>query len=66
MANNWLMLNIPLAIVAFLVVVGVPLWALLHFSAEDLFGRPDRALTGPDAPAADPVQAERRVLVSAR
>lgn len=82
MTNNWLVLNIPLAVLAFVVVVGVPLWALWRFSADELFGRPDRPSSGtggarPGAELTDAtllgepypagsVEAERPVLVSTR
>lgn len=52
MASNWLVLNILLAIVAFAVVAGLPLWALWRYSADDLFGRPDRPLSS-RGPAGD-------------
>lgn len=58
MASNWLVLNIPLAIVAFAVVAGLPLWALWRYSADDLFGRPDRPLS-PRGSAGDDGSFER-------
>ena len=45
MASSWLVMNILLAFLAFVVVAGLPLWALWRYSADDLFGRPDRPLS---------------------
>lgn len=82
MTNNWLVLNIPLAVLAFLVVVGVPLWALWRLSADELFARPDRPSSGTNGASSDagstgetllgepypagPAEAERPVLASTR